>query len=604
MKKDKKFLLIFPPAWLSVEPHLACPSLLSSLRTNGFNAKIIDLNIEFMNYIFNSKYIQKSFHLAKEQYDSLLKQKESFINKNDTYENKILNSKYSTLNDFFQKYSSKLVDSVINSIDSAVNVYKNEKYFYNYKNAVKANRIMSIAAYLISLPYSPLFVDMFKSDIPKDIMPLNYKDIKKVVFDDSVNIYREFFEHWVSDIEKEDYAYIGISINSKSQLIAGLTIANILKQRTNAHINIGGTFFSFVKESLENHPDFFEFFANSVSYGEGELSIVELAKYINEEIPIEKVSGLIYKKEENVIFNEQRKNCVLSRIPIPDWTDYDFSKYFSPVPVLPIQTQRGCYWRKCTFCDMSYGKTYTVKRINDLIDEIKYYKKEYNICHFDIIDEAVVPSYLDKLFEAIIANNLEIRFQLSLRMEKEIDYKFLKKGYKAGLRYIQWGVETGNKRIHNLINKGVDFKNRQKILKDTNKAGIMNCAFTLYGFPSETYKEAMDTYKFIFKNKKYIQSSGASPFNLTRHSIIKNTPEKFGVIIDKEQPDFWYGLNFKTSTGMSEIEKNKYSNEFSNTYKKSYRNTIFYHLPDYTLIFLYNCKHNLDYLKKINTDIL
>lgn len=597
---NKKFLLIFPPSWLTVEPHLACPSLVSQLKKNGFEAKVWDLNIDFANHIFTSDYVLKSFYMSKDNFYKLNSIKNTFLGNYSTYENKVLNIKYEKYLSFFENNKEEKVKLFINAVDEAVNVYKNPKLFYNPKNIIRAFYIMKKAAEIISLPYSPLTVNMFSSDVLADVMPLNYEDIKKIVFDTSVNIYNSFFEEQVKKIQEEKYSFIGISIASKSQLIAGLTLANILKQKTNSHINIGGTFFSFVKENLKNHSEFFELFADSVSFGEGELSIVELARYVNEEIPISQVPGLIYKNEDNnVIYNKESVPCILSHIAIPDFTDYDFKKYFSPYPVIPIQTQRGCYWRKCSFCAMSHGKTYTVKKMDDLIEEIKVYKEKYNVYHFDIIDGAIVPFYLDKFFDKIIENRLNIKLHFSLRLEKEIDYKFLKKAYKAGTRYIQWGVETGNKRIHDLINKGVDFQNRLKILKLTNKAGILNCAFTLYAFPSETFKESLKTYDFIFKNSKLIQAASASQFYLSRYSIISRNPEKFGVIIDENQPDFEYSLSYTQKSGMNDDERKKYAQMFYDALIKTYQNTIFYYINDYTLLFLYNCKYDLNYLKKI-----
>lgn len=606
MNEFKKFLFIFPPAWMPIEPHLALPSLAAQLKANNYDAKVMDLNIDFMNYIFTSEYLRKSLNLAKEQYQNLsarLGVSEASEN-GSTYEDKVLNYKYRKLDSFFKIYKEKPWDYIIESIDAAIETYKNPDLFYNYKHLTRADKIRRKAEELISLPYYPLSVNMYTSDVAIEIMPLNYNDIKNVVFDSSVNIFKEFLQKYADDIKKENYDYIGISISSKSQLIAGLTIANMLKQTTDAHISIGGTFFSRVIESIKKYPEFFDLFAHSLSVEEGEISIVETAKFINGEIPISAVHNILYKDGDEIIFNGIGEHCILSKMALPDFSDYDFSKYFSPEGIIPVQTQRGCYWRKCTFCDMTHGKTYTVKKISSLIDELKEYKLKYNISCFDIIDEAIVPEYLEKLCDALIENKMDIKFGICLRMEKKIDYKLLKKAYKAGLRCIQWGLETGNERIHTLINKGVDFKNRLNILKASNKAGIVNMTFTFYAFPSEEYKEAMDTHDFIFKNRKYIQNAGTVQFNLARFSAVNKNPEKYGVTVNAQQPDFWYGLYYSVLNGMSEEEKRKYETVFWNDYHKYYGRTIFGLLQDATLILLYNSKYKLDYLRKIDTGVL
>lgn len=600
MNAIKKFLLVFPPAWVAVEPHLALPSLNAQLKDGGFFSNVLDLNIEFMNHIFSSSYVRTCFYKAKEQYYDLLSYKEKFIGKSDTYENKKLNMKYKKYVHFFLNNTEEKVKKIISAVDWAVDTYKNPNKFYNYKNIVRARYILDLAANIISLPFFPLKINMFSSSISTEIMPLNYIDIKNVVFDDSVNIFRSFFKEKVEKIIDGKYSFIGISINSESQLIAGLTLANLLKENTTAHVCLGGSFFTRARENIEKYPEIFELFVDSFLLGEGEKSIVELAKYINGEIPISNIQGLMYKKGNNIKYNENVVPCILSQIKIPDFTDYDFSKYFSPEIVIPIQTQRGCYWRKCTFCDLSYGKTYTVKKIEDLINEIKFYKDKYGISHFDIIDESIFPVYLEELCEEIINKNLNIKFYVSLRLEKEFDYKFFKKAYKAGLRYIKWGVETGNERIHNLINKGVSFEKRLDILRLANKAGIMNCAFTFCGFPSEIFDEAMDTYNLVFQNSEYIQDVSMSQFSLAKYSILSKNPQKYGVNILEKQQDFNSSLKYSVNIGMTDLEKKRIREIFFNSYHDKYKNTIFYYLDDYTLLFLYNCKFDLEYLKKIN----
>lgn len=599
MNSEKNFLLIFPPAWVAVEPHLACPSLVSQLRKSGFCSSVLDLNIEFMNYIYTSEYVRQSVCSAEKQYQNMKLIKEFFLKKKDTYENKILNAKYDKYSLFFEKASEKNFTNVINSVDWAIDVYKNSQKFYDYKNILKARFVLDMASFLISLHSCPLEVNMFSSDISDRIMSLNYSDIKKVVFDESVNIFRPFCEDQVKNIVTKNYSFVGISINSKSQLIAGLTIANLLKKHKNIHVCIGGGFFTRVKENLKKNTEIFEIFADSFLLGEGENAIVEMAKYISGKSSISDVQGLLYKVGNEIIYNGDVKSCILSKNAIPDFSDYDFSKYFAPEVVIPIQTQRGCYWRKCTFCDMSYAKKFSVKKIDDLIDEIIFYKKIYSVSNFDIIDEAIVPKYLERLCDEIIRKNLNIKFHISLRFENEFDYKFFKKLYKAGVRYIKWGFETDNERIHKLINKGVDYKNRLKKLKYANKAGIMNCAFTFFGFPSETFDEAMDTYNFIFKNSDYIQASGTTDFSLTRHSYISKNPKEYNINISSEQAEFDNCLKYVDCFGMTDIEKKKYKKMFIKTYHDRYKNTIFYCLNDYTLLFLYNCKYKLKKLKKI-----
>ena len=569
---QKKFLLIFPPLWTINMPHLALPTLIAQLKNNGFSAKGMDLNIEFFNFLLDKKYISKCIKKIEDTY-LFLNQNKSFLGKEDTLENKILNYKYDKLKEVFEnnininkfaEYSSKL----ILELEKLKLKYTDDDFERLSLIKYSLNKII----YVCSLAFLPTYIDR-RFEYQNGFMSLNLNDIKNVIFDESQNIFLDFYKSKIKEIQEQNYSYIGISIGAGSQLISGLTIANLLRKETNAHINIGGGFFSRVTDGLLKNPDFFDFFAHSVSYGEGELSIVELAKYINDQIPIENVHNLIYKKDKNIIINGESKPVILSRISNPDYSDYDLGKYYYPQRIIPLQTNRGCYWRKCAFCSHSYGKTYTVKKIDDLINEIAQNKLKYNVVSYDIIDEAIHPNFLDRFSDALIENKLNINFIINSRFEKEITSELLNKAYKAGLRTIRWGFETGNKRIFNLMNKGVVFEKREQILKMAYEAGIRNVVFAIYGFPTEKYEEALDTLTFLEKNHKYIQSTSFGEFCLTVKSPIILNPSDYGIVVSYNFDDFSIIRRYTEKNGLSEEEKQKLKIKFKDILHKYYYNT-------------------------------
>ena len=597
MSSYKKFLLIFPPLWTIEMPYLSIPSLLAQLKKNGIDAKALDLNIDYFNYILTEDYINKTIEKLKEQFNILTQQKETFLGKNDSDENKILNYKYSVLKGIFETKNN--IDKLSEYASKIMLSFKDKKYFYNYNNLIKAKTLFDYIINIHSLLYYPSCISS-DFNYKNDFIELKFSDIKKVVFDKNQNMFLEFYKTKLEEIKKQEYSYIGISIGYVCQIIGGLTLANILKKETNAHINIGGSFFSRTLEGFVKNPGFFDIFADSFSYGEGENSILELAKYINNEIPIEDVPNLVYKKNQEVKINPPGKPVILSRIKPPDYSDYDLTKYFVPEPILPLQINRGCYWKKCSFCDHSYAKTYTIKKMKDLIEEIKENKEKYGVTTYYIVDESVHPKFLDRFSDALIENNIRIRFCIYSRFEKEIDYKLLKKAYKAGLRLIHWGFESGNERIHKLMNKGIVFRDRDKLIKLANKAGICNYVFCMYNFPTETYSEAMDTINFLRKNKRYIQMLGYGEFVLTIKSFIYKNYSKFNIKICNERNDFCDCSKYEVEEGMTNKEIEKIRENISKQLQY-HLNKVFLNLPfwksDYLV--LYNNKYNLKQLNKI-----
>ena len=376
--------------------------------------------------------------------------------------------------------------------------------------------------------------------------------------------------------------------------MAGLTLSSILKRNTNAHITIGGNLITKLADDLINIPDFFENIADSISIEDGEVSIVEFAKYINNEIPIENVPNLIYKKDNKIHKTKKLPATNISKIAIPDYSDIDFDKYKSPIKTLPLQITRGCYWGKCAFCDMEQG--YNVKDTNVLIEELKFYKEKYNVSCFNLVDETVAPSVLKKVSEALIKNNVNIKFFMRTRLENEFTEELLQLAYKAGLRSVAWGLESANERISKLMNKGIDIKNITKILEGADKAGIWNHVYSFYNFPTETFEEAKETLNFIYKNKNIIHSFGFGKFTLTKNSKIYIGPEKFK--IEKvEKPEFLsLKANYEIKNKISEAEEQQLL-EHAELIRKEFYGYKFGHSYPHITTFLF--KHELEELKKI-----
>ena len=150
------------------------------------------------------------------------------------------------------------------------------------------------------------------------------------VFDNSTNMFKDYFLSMLDKIKAENADYIGISINSSSQIVAGLTLAYMLKKETNAYINIGGNHFGRVTESLEKYPEFFELFCDSVLVEEGEVPVIELAKHVNGDIPVEQVPNLMYLKDGKIYSNPKIEPKKLNELKPPSLDGYDLKKYFIP----------------------------------------------------------------------------------------------------------------------------------------------------------------------------------------------------------------------------------------------------------------------------------
>lgn len=590
-------LLILPPQWTPLSPYYALPILAGEVKEAGFTCKIRDLNIEFFHRLLTPEFLSWC-RLGVE--NRLNAQRENFINAIAD----LGPDAFTMGNNLYSEIQGKLEnldlywDIVIDNITRAKGVLKDEELFYDPKNIQWAFNIICQGLEIAGLPYYPSKIML------RDFRNRNYKLTIESVIEATNNIeenpFIDFYHNVLPSIEEINPKLIGISINAFSQVVGGLTLAKLLKESLpETHISLGGNFFTRVIESLINKPDFFKYFCHSLTYEEGEIPVITLLKQIKGDKDLSKVPNLIYLDGDKVIKTDICQPKKLDDIAIPDFAGLDLSAYLSPEIVLPIQASRGCYWKKCTFCDHDYGVRYNIKSPEKLIAEMTALKENYGIKHYEFIDEAISPSYLRKMSEAIIENNLDVRWFVYARTEKGFTRELLDLAFKAGCRMMMWGVESGSERIMKLINKGIDLDNRFDPLKNANDAGIWNFCFTFFGFPTETAEEAMLTINMIMDNKEIINSYGQSIFTLGKHTKIREQPEKFGIVdIREDEEDLSTKLHYRVTCGMTDTQVNKACDLCTAICEKIYFAPLWFSIGFREFLHLYLDKYGLDYVKQ------
>ncbi|GBF22976.1 radical SAM-superfamily [Candidatus Gastranaerophilus sp. (ex Termes propinquus)] len=590
-------LLLFPPQWTPISPYFALPSLLGQLLAAGYSAKAVDLNIEFYNDILNKKNVESALIKAKESLPVLLKE----ISKHHTpskkaeeypFEIQNMIAKYGIIKKF------EATENVADLIDGAKEVLKTEK-FYDPKLFTSALYTIDKALEIISLPYAPSKLSFASYDNP--FFKLNWESIKYWTFDANTNIFLDYFENKIDKLLCDSPEYIGISINSSTQIVPGFTLAHLIKKRSSkAHLNIGGNFFGRVIENVA--PEFFELFCDSILVEEGERPAVELAKHIEGKLSIGEVSNLVYLKDGVVKTNGKATPPRLDEIAPVSLDGYNLESYFTPEIVMPHQTSKGCYWGKCSFCDQDFGQNFNIKNTDKLVLELEELKNKYGISSFEFIDESVAPAYLEELARKILDKGLSVDYFSNARLESAFTYDILKKARASGLRMLLWGLESGSLKIMELINKGIDLKKRFDILKDSSNADIWNFAFIFFGFPAETREDAEATIDMLCKHSDIIDSYGRSVFTMGKHTKLKDMPQEYGIVSVMEQQDeLSPSLDF-VGTGMGKAELSELIKQCTKSCAKAYSNPLWMYLRYREFLFLYIKKYGSKWVKVYNME--
>lgn len=596
-----KTLFVIPPQWYPMNPYLSAAQLIGQFKAKGFEAEAKDLNIEFFNDILTKENVLRAAKDAGEFFEAF---------KTEVKENGYCEEKFSTYSRELQTKLLRFVaytdflksgldaKEVAEKVEEAVSVMKDAEKFYDPEQLFDAKDTLKDALKIISLPFMPSRI-MLDNFIANPVYTYNYDDIKLQVDDPDLNMFVDYFSHKVKAEDYSGYKIIGISIFDLSQVIPGLTLAKYLKERTDAHITLGGNYIYKIRDSLKNNPEFFDIFCDSVQLGDGEIAAVKLAEIIRDGGCFDDAYSLIYKNKDGEIIETQTAPLLdMDALAPPCFDGYDFGKYFSPDTVLPVQLSKSCYWAKCTFCDFYTGQQcFDIKSVNHAVDEIEYLINEYGLRHFIFVDEAVPPKYYDRLATEIIRRNLKIYFYSFARMETGFTEDVLQNLYNAGARMFSWGYEAESERVMKLLNKGIDCSYRKTLLQHAMDVGLWNQCTFLLGYPGETPEETEATKKVIW-NRELIHSCTPSNFALKKNAILINETDDAGIKNIADNGDFHISCNYVVDGKATQnIKKDRM--DFQVDFLKKTADSLWsLDFTDTDHILLYTSKYGAEWVRK------
>jgi radical SAM superfamily enzyme YgiQ (UPF0313 family) len=366
------------------------------------------------------------------------------------------------------------------------------------------------------------------------------------------------FEELADALLAGDPDAVGISVCYNEQFWVGICLASIVKERTSRPVIFGGTFFLNDPEQLIlDFGDVIDFIVT----GDGERALARLLE--RPERP-EDVPGLCWSSRGSARSNVPAFERKLDTLGHPDFSDLDLHRYYSPAPVLPMMTGRGCPWRRCTFCTQSKsdGPTYRLNGIPHVIEELQHHAAA-GITHFSFVDQMIPAKRFKQLAQAIRKAGLDIRYCALARATDDFDRECLELMYESGCRFVMWGFESGNQRVLDLIEKGTVLEDIRGVLHEAAGAGLFNHLFTLFGYPTETCEEARDTLRFLDENRSVVHQVHRSLFALERGSPIFDDPDRFALTNMWPSGGYPYQniFHFECSEGMSRDEVRQLTKE-------------------------------------------
>jgi ribosomal peptide maturation radical SAM protein 1 len=360
----------------------------------------------------------------------------------------------------------------------------------------------------------------------------NKEILKQFTFENYVQQTDKFYNWIIEHTDWESYDIIGFTLNY-GQLLPSLAIAKKIKElRPDKKIIFGGsrTIGTLGIKVLEafSYVDF-------IVSGDGEEALYRLASdYEN----YESIPRLMYRTGNEVIWNDSDAIVDINILPIPSYdsfyedlnsTSLEVQQYFYYNGRLPVEISRGCWWNKCTFCNLNIQqKDYREKNVDRIIEEILALSDRYRLLDFQIIGNTLPKTEYKNLFEKIKQLGRDFTFVAEARAGqlKSEDYTLLK---EAGFTTIQIGIESFSQHYLKKMNKGTRVIDNIAALKFCKENGIINRYNLIIDYPNEETIDFEETKKTIQQFKQYLDPPQICYLRVLFGSPIHRNPEQFNI---------------------------------------------------------------------------
>ena len=221
-----------------------------------------------------------------------------------------------------------------------------------------------------------------------------------------------------------------------------------------------------------------------------------------------------------------------------------------------LTVAHGCYWKKCSFCDVSldYISRYDLATTDVLLGRIESLVAETGQTGFHFVDEAAPPKALKSLASALVRRQLGISWWGNIRFEKSFDAALCRLLADSGCIAVTGGLEVASDRLLKLMKKGGSVAQVARVTRAFSDAGILVHAYLMYGFPTETAQDTVDALEYVRQlfAAGCIQSGFFHRFTCTVHSPVGRHPEQYGVTLSPP-PRVTFAsndINFTDATGI------------------------------------------------------
>ena len=375
----------------------------------------------------------------------------------------------------------------------------------------------------------------------------NFDEMEQALQNESGLIDQIMWEILKEKIEEVQPQSIAFSVPFPGNLYGALKCGQFIKsQFPEIKVWMGGGYPNTELRTLKD-PRVFNYL-DYITLDDGEAPVRLLLEFLDGKRGIEELKRTFVRinGEVKLLNNSSVKDVSQREVGTPDYSDLRLKDYLSVIEVAnpmhrlwsdgrwnKLTLAHGCYWGKCTFCDISldYIGRYEPITASILCDRIEEIMAQTGENGFHFVDEAAPPALMRDLAIEILRRELTVVWWTNIRFESSFSADLCRLLRASGCIAVSGGLEVASDRLLALIKKGVTVSQVAQVCQHFTQSGIMVHAYLMYGFPTQTTQETIDSMEMVRQlfETGVLQSAFWHRFAMTAHSPVGLDPKAFQV---------------------------------------------------------------------------
>jgi radical SAM superfamily enzyme YgiQ (UPF0313 family) len=547
-----KLLFITPPLTQINTPYPATAYIKGFLKSRGFDVNQADLGIELILELFSKEGFERLFEVVNElDYNDLSANSQRIVALEDDYINTI-----SPVIRFLQNKDTTLAHRICNEnfLPQASRFDQLDDLEYTFGTMGIQDKARHLATMYLE-DVGDLIIEAVTEDFGFSryaerlaMSATSFDSLEEALTGETHLIDDILLEILEKHLQETQPDMVGFSVPFPGNLYGALKCGQYIKANyPHIKIMLGGGYANTELRSLKE-PRVFQY-VDYITLDDGESPILKLLEHLDGKRTIDFLQRTFTLENGEVTYINGCLDPDIKHTEIgtPDYSDLPTDKYLSIIEMTnpmhrlwsdgrwnKLTVAHGCYWKRCSFCDVTldYIGRFDKAPAELLVDRMQEIIEQTGETGFHFVDEAAPPLSLRDLAIELIRRNISVSWWANIRFEKTFTPDLSRLLAASGCIAVSGGLEVASDRLLDLMEKGVSIDQVARVTRGFTDAGIMVHSYLMYGFPTQTEQETVDSLEVVRQLFEHncIQSAFWHRFSMTVHSPVGKNPARYKVI--------------------------------------------------------------------------